>query len=116
MSVELKPHTKLLKNLFHNMALKNLYHRQQEKFRLFSPNLDMQNSVVMFTFFQFRRQIPFLGTFGPKNQNCQFILKFDTWTNSNMQNSMAMFNFSVFDWNYPFWANLVQIIKIVRSS
>ena len=24
-SAELKPHTKVLKNLFHNMALKNLY-------------------------------------------------------------------------------------------
>ena len=27
-------------------------------------------------FFQFLAQIPFLGKFGPKNQNCQFILKF----------------------------------------
>ena len=51
-----------------------------------------------------------------KNQNCQFILKCGTWTNSNMQNSMAMFNFSAFDWNYPFWANLVQIIKTVSLS
>ena len=33
-----------------------------------------------------------------------------------MQNSVAMFNFSAFDWNYPFWGNLVQIIKIVRLS
>ena len=67
-------------------------------------------------FFRFRPQIPFFGKFGPKNQNCQFILKFGTWTNSNLQNSMAMFNFSAFNWNYPFWANLVQIIKIVRLS
>ena len=67
-------------------------------------------------FFRFRPQIPFLGEFCPKNQNCQFILKFGTWTNSNMQNSMAMFNFSAFYWNYPFWANLVQLIKIVRLS
>ena len=66
--------------------------------------------------FRFRPQTPFLAKFGPKNQNCQFILKFGTWTNLNMQNSMAMFNFSAFDWNYPFWANLVQIIKIVRLS
>ena len=56
----------------------------------------------------------FLGKFDPKNQNCQFILKFGTWTNSNMQNSMAMFNFSAFYWNYPFWENLVQKIKIVN--
>ena len=27
-------------------------------------------------FFRFRPQIPFLGKFGPKNQNYQFILKF----------------------------------------
>ena len=67
-------------------------------------------------FFRFRPQIPFLGKFCPKNQNCQSILKFGTWTNSNMQDSMAMFNFSAFDWNYPIWANLVQIIKIVRLS
>ena len=65
----------------------------------------MENVVVFFQFeyaefsgyvhfFRFRPQIPFLGKFGPKNQNCQFILKFGTWTNSNMQNSMAIFNFS----------------------
>ena len=67
-------------------------------------------------FFRFQPQIPFLGNFGPKNQNCQFILKFGTWANSNMQNSMAMFNFSAFYWNYPFWANIAQLIKIVCLS
>ena len=67
-------------------------------------------------FFQFRQQIPSLGKFGPINQNCQFILKFSTWTNSNLQNSVAILNFSAFDWNYLFWANLVQKIKIVRLS
>ena len=67
-------------------------------------------------FFQFRPQIPFSGKFGPKNQNCQFILKFGTLTNANMQNSMAMFNFSAFYWNYPFRVNLVQLINIVRLS
>ena len=30
-----------------------------------------------------------------------------------MQNSMVMFTFSVSKWKYPFWANLVQKIKIV---
>ena len=53
-------------------------------------------------FFRFRMQIPFLSKFDPKIQNCQFILKFGTWTNSNMQNSMAIFNFSAFYWNYSF--------------
>ena len=86
-----------------------------------------KNAVVFFQFeyeefsayvhfFRFRPQISFLGKFGPKNQNCQFILKFGTWINSNMQNSMAMFNFSAFYWTYPFWANLVQLIKIVRLN
>ena len=86
-----------------------------------------ENAIVFFQFeyaefsgyvhfFRFRPQIPFLSKFGPKNQNCQFIPKFCTWTNSNMHNSMAMFNFSAFDWNYSFGANLVQIIKIVRLS
>ena len=61
-------------------------------------------------------EIPFLGKFGPKNQNCHFKLKFGTYTNSNMQNSMVMFIFLVFAWKYPFWANLVQKIKIVTLS
>ena len=45
--------------------------------------------------FCFWSEIPFLGRFGPKNQNYQFKLKFGTYTNSNMQNSMLMFTFSV---------------------
>ena len=61
-------------------------------------------------------EIPFLGKFGSKNQNCQLKLKFGTYTNSNMQNSMVMFIYFVFDWKYPFWANLVQKIKIISWS
>ena len=30
------------------------------------------------SFFRFWLEIPFLGKFGPKNQNCQFKLKFGT--------------------------------------
>ena len=67
-------------------------------------------------FFRFQLEIPFLGKFGKKNQNCQLKLKFGTCTNSNVQNSVVMFTFSVFNWNYPFWANLVQKIKIVSLS
>ena len=67
-------------------------------------------------FFRFRPQIPFLGKFGAQNQNCQFILKFGTWTNSYMQDSMVLFNFSAFYWNYHFWAKLVQLNKIARLS
>ena len=33
-----------------------------------------------------------------------------------MQNLMVVFIFSDLDWKYPFWANLVQKIKIVSSS
>ena len=67
-----------------------------------SMTASKQNVVVFFQFehaefsgyvhfFLFRLQIPFLGA---KNQNCQFILKFGTSTNSIMQNLMEMFNFS----------------------
>ena len=76
----------------------------------------MQNSMLMFTFFCFSMEIPFLGKFGPKNRNYQSKLKIRTYTNSNMQNSMVMFTFSVFDRKYPFWANLVQKIKIIGLS
>ena len=51
----------------------------------------MQNSIVIF--------IPFLGKLGPKNQNCQFKLKFGTYTNLHMQNSMVMLTFSVLTGN-----------------
>ena len=50
----------------------------------------------------FRLEIPFLGKFGPKNQNCQFELKIVTKTNLNMKNSMVIFIFPVFDQKYPF--------------
>ena len=52
--------------------------------------------------FSFRPGTPFSGKFGPKNQNCQFELKFGTYTNSNMQYSMMMVIFSVFDPKYVF--------------
>ena len=54
-----------------------------------------------------------MGKFGPKSQNYQFKLKFGTYTNSNMENSMMMLTFFVFDQKCPFWANLVQNVKIV---
>ena len=54
-------------------------------------------------FFGFWVEMPFLGKFG-------------TYTNSNVQNSMVMFIFFVFDRKYPFWANLVQKVKIVSWS
>ena len=92
------------------------YRRQQERCSCFLSTWICRIQWNYVHFFRFRPQILFLGKFGPKNQNCQFILKFGTWINSNMQNSMAMFNFSAFYWTYPFWANLVQLIKIVRLN
>ena len=77
-------------------------------------NSNMQNSMVMFTFFRFQPEVLFLGKFGPKIQNCQFKMKLDTSTNSNIHNSMVMITFFfVFDRTYSFWANLVQKLKIV---
>ena len=50
-------------------------------------------------------EIPFLGKFGPKNQNCHFKLKFGTYTNLNMQNFMARLTSSILDRKYRIWAN-----------
>ena len=57
----------------------------------------MQKSMVMFTFSLFGRKYLFWGKLGSKNQNCQFELKFGSWTNLNMQNSMVIFTFFVLD-------------------
>ena len=51
-----------------------------------------------------------------QNQNYQSELKIGTYTNSSMLNSMIIFTFSVFDRKYPFWANLVQKVKIISLS
>ena len=62
--------------------------------------------------FLFLPEIPFLGNFGPKTQNYEFKLKFDTSIISNSQKSMVMFIFSAFDRKYSFWANLVLFSQI----
>ena len=69
----------------------------------------------MLTFSLFDHKYLFLGKFGPKNQNCQFQLKFGTQTNLNMQNSMVVFTFSALDQKNPFWGNFVQKSKIACS-
>ena len=61
----------------------------------------------------FRLEIPFLGKFGPKNQNCQFRLKFGT---EFMQNSIRMFTVLGFGPKYLFWAYLMQKFKFVCSG
>ena len=62
---------------------------------------NIQNSMVMFTFFHIWLEIPFLGKFDPKNWNCQLKLKFGTYTNSIMQNSMVMFESLSVRWETP---------------
>ena len=47
-----------------------------EKFNIVSRDNGSFNSGVHF--FCFIPETPFLGKFGPKNQNCQFKLKFGT--------------------------------------
>ena len=76
----------------------------------------MQNSMMVLTFSIFDRKYLFRGKFGPKNQNCQFELKFGSKANSNMRNSMAVLAFSGFNQKYLFWANLVQEIDIFSLS
>ena len=63
-----------------------------------APTPEFNGNVHFFCF----REIPFLGKFGPKNQNCQFELKFGTYTILNMQNSMVAFIFPTFDRKYLF--------------
>ena len=68
--------------------------------------------------FQFLTENTFLGKFGPKNQNCQFELKFRTrliWICRTMYNIYGVY-FSVLDEKNSFWANLVQKIKVVSLS
>ena len=71
----------------------------------------MQNLVMMFTFSVFDHIL--LGQILSKNSKL-FKMKFDTKTNSNMQIPMVFFSF--LEWKSPFWANLVEKIKIVNLS
>ena len=56
----------------------------------------------MLIFYHFWPEIPFLGKFGQKDQNCQFMLKFGTKTNLNMQNSVVVVIISVLYQKYSF--------------
>ena len=44
-------------------------------------------------FFYLRPDTSLFSKFAPKNQNCQFKLKFGTQTNSNVQNAIVIFTF-----------------------
>ena len=48
-------------------------------------------------FYRFRSAILCLAKFGPKIQNCLFIMKFYTYINTNMQSSTVMFTISAFN-------------------
>ena len=49
-------------------------------------NSNMQNSMMMFTFFVFNNKYPSWANLIQKFQNFLFKVKFDTKTNSNIQN------------------------------
>ena len=53
-------------------------------------------------FLCFKRETPFSGKFAPKTQNCQFKVKFGTYTNSNMLNTVVVFTFCILDGKHPF--------------
>ena len=71
-------------------------------------NLNIENSVVMFTFVFFRPEINLLGKFISKMKICWFKMTFGAYTNWYMQNSMVVFILSVLDRKYPFWTNFVK--------
>ena len=52
-------------------------------------NLNMRNSMMMFTFSVFEHKYLSWVNLVQKIQNCLFKLKFNTKTNSNMQNLMV---------------------------
>ena len=69
--------------------------------------------------FLFSTANTFLGKFGPKNQICQFELKFRTrllWIYAELCRKYAVVTFSFLDQKNPFWANLVEKIQIVTLS
>ena len=67
---------------------------------------------MVFTFSPLDWKFSFLGKFGSKKQNFQFMPKFGTYGNSNIQNYMVVCTFSVLHWKYAFSANIIQKIQI----
>ena len=76
-------------------------------------NSNMQNSIMVFTFYVLEQKYSFWANLVQKNQNCKFRLKIGAYANSNMPNSMVLLTFSVFDRKHHFEANLFQKFKIV---
>ena len=73
----------------------NLVHKFKivcSKWNLIQRLFEFAKFNVGVYFICFRLEIdPFLGKFGPKNNNCQFKLKIGTYTDSNMKNSVVIF-------------------------
>ena len=69
-----------------------------------------------YSLFLIRPEILFWRKFDPKNEICQFKLKFGAQNNSNLQNSLSMFTFSFWYQKYLFWLNFFQNVKIVSLS
>ena len=88
----------------------------QHKFST-KTNLNMRNSMMMFTFSVFDHKYLSQANLVKKMQNCLFKVKFDTRTNSNMQNSMVVsILFDQAKNNYPFQENQLQKLVIVSLS
>ena len=63
-------------------------------------------------FFCFWPKIHFLGKFGAKNQNCQFKLKFSSYSNSNLQKLVVNFLFLFSTGNTSFKQTCSKISKL----
>ena len=71
------------------MGSKNKNYQFKLKFGT-QTNWNMQTSIVVFTFFCFRSEIPFLGKFDQESQNCQFKMKFGTY--NHFHNILRLFD------------------------
>ena len=65
---------------------------------------------------RFRPQAPLLCKFSPKYQNCLFILKFGTETNSSVLNAVVIFKFAVFDNKLLCWQILSKTFKLPAEA
>ena len=80
-----------------------------QKLRIFSLGWNLVLRLIQICRNLWWCSIPFLGKFGPKNQNCQFELKFSTLTNFNIQNSIvAGLHFFCFRPEKPFLGKFGQ--------
>ena len=76
----------------------------------------MQDSMGVFTFFAF--DFKYLCWAHIWSKNLKFYVQSKNWylIDSNIQNSIVVFIASVLDWEYPFWASLIQKMKTVSFS